>query len=84
MSGLDLVVWNLEEDREERLIYMRHVIVGWFRGDVSKSVGGLFFHRQNIIGSHAFEIIGRIGLEGNMDAASFWNRLWNWKIRTRG
>ena len=65
VSGLDLVVWYLEEDREERLVHLRHVIVGWFCGDVSESVGGLYYHRQNIVGSHYFERIRRIGLGGN-------------------
>ena len=74
MSVLNLVVWDLEEDQEERSIHTRHVIVGWFRDDVSESVGGLFYHRQNIVGSHFFETIGRIRLGVNRAAASCWTR----------
>ena len=55
LSGLNLVVWDLEEDPEERSVHTRHVIVGLFFSDVSKSVGGLFYLRQNLVGSHAFE-----------------------------
>ena len=43
------------EDREERSVRMLHVIVGWFRSDVSESVDGLFYHRQNLVRNHAFE-----------------------------
>ena len=54
VSGIDMVVWDIEEDWEEHSVHTRHVIVGWFRGDVSKSVGGFFYHRQNLVGSHVF------------------------------
>ena len=77
VSGLDLIVWDLEEDWEEPLVHTQHVIVGWFCGDVSKIVGGLFYHRQNIAGSHAF---ARIGLGGNRSADSCWDR----KSQARG
>ena len=45
MSSIDQIVVNLEEDREERYVHAIHVIVGWFHGDLTKSVGGLFEHR---------------------------------------
>ena len=80
MSGFNLAVWYLAEDREERSIRTQHVIVGWFCGDVSESVGGLFYHRQNLVGGHVFEIIRRIGIGGNNAASSYWN----WNSRTRG
>ena len=80
MSGINLVVWDLEEDWEERLIHTRHVIVGWFCGDVYESVGGIFYHHQNLVGSHVFKTTGRIGLGDNRATASLWNR----KSRTRG
>ena len=80
MSGLDLVVWDLEEDQEEQSVHTQHVIVGWFSGEIYESVGGLFYHHKDLVGSHAFERIGRTGLGGNRNAASCWNR----KSRTRG
>ena len=60
VSGLDLVVWDLEDDWEERSVHARHVIVSWFCGNVSESFGGLFYHRQNLVQSHVFKIIGRV------------------------
>ena len=77
LIGLDLVVWDIEEDREGCSVHTRHIIVGWFCGDFSESIGALFYHRQNIVGSHYFKIIGRIliiGLGGNRGVASCWNR----------
>ena len=83
VSGLNLVVWNFEEyqeDQEECLVHPQHVIIGYFCGDVSENYGGLFYHHQSFVGSHALEIIGRIRLGDNRAAASFWNQ----KSRTRG
>ena len=45
VSSIHLIVRDIEENWEERSVHARHVIVGWFHSDVTKSVGGLFEHR---------------------------------------